>query len=494
MNRTKLKQSDASVRNFFYLVSVICSIIILSGCQSYLRPNQGVEYPEGPERLSTLGDEFKDSEIQIESLQESRSFSVRSMRTSDPLPDDGRVMTISMSYAGYMDALRIMLAPYSIGLMVDGNPKLADKYAHIVTVKLTGTLPQLIDRISESIGFFYTYRNNLLTIVPEETFVLELPPALAEDTTAGLTNTMQYLGASDIYLDRLNRTVSYKTNRNGAKNIEQYLAYLRKTRSILLYEIHVYQVTLSESKSNGIRWDSLIWQASQRPAQFLVSGASNEVGNIVISGDKFNLNTFVAFLNSQGTARLISQPRMALLSGTKGSLRVGENTTIVSKVGTVLGGVSGSLTTVETSQVKTGFDLALFGEVHEGSIYTKISLSLSDLVKIEDKTAGTTTITLPTVAERNVNSIMRARAGDVVILGGISARRDNGDVINSIGQSSKNESNNRSELVIALRPRILHFSSNGVNDVGKTDTLLPAELVRPSIIKEYSDNQNISKD
>ena len=88
MNRTKLKQSDASVRNFFYLVSVICSIIILSGCQSYLRPNQGVEYPEGPERLSTLGDEFKDSEIQIESLQESRSFSVRSMRTSDPLPDD----------------------------------------------------------------------------------------------------------------------------------------------------------------------------------------------------------------------------------------------------------------------------------------------------------------------------------------------------------------------------------------------------------------------
>jgi type II secretory pathway component GspD/PulD (secretin) len=226
----------------------------------------------------------------------------------------------------------------------------------------------------------------------------------------------------------------------------------------------------------------------------LVSGASNEVGNIVISGDKFNLNTFVAFLNSQGTARLISQPRMALLSGTKGSLRVGENTTIVSKVGTVLGGVSGSLTTVETSQVKTGFDLALFGEVHEGSIYTKISLSLSDLVKIEDKTAGTTTITLPTVAERNVNSIMRARAGDVVILGGISARRDNGDVINSIGQSSKNESNNRSELVIALRPRILHFSSNGVNDVGKTDTLLPAELVRPSMIKEYSDNQNISKD
>jgi MSHA biogenesis protein MshL len=281
---------------------LLTCFIALTGCQSFLRPVDDLEHPQSAERLATLGDESGEAELEIESMQVSRSFSVRPRMDSQPLPNDGRVLNLSISNSGYIDAMRLMLAPYSIGLLVDGNPKLMERYANVVSIKLSGTLPDVIERISKTLGFFYVYNNNVLTIMPEESFILELPPALAEDTTAGLTNTMQYLGANDVYLDRLNRTVSYKTNRTGARNIEEYLSYLRRNRSILLYDMHIYQVTLSDAKANGIRWDKLAWTA-KTPTSLVNSlaisatGANSESGNIVIAADKFNMSTFVTFLN-----------------------------------------------------------------------------------------------------------------------------------------------------------------------------------------------------
>jgi MSHA biogenesis protein MshL len=183
---------------------------------------------------------------------------------------------------------------------------------------------------------------------------------------------------------------------------------------------------------------------------------------------------------------------MALLSGTKGNLRVGENITIVSKVGAAQG-VGGTVTTVETNQIKTGFELGLFGEVHEGSVYTKVSINLSDLVKIEEKKVQGTDLTLPTISERVVNTIMRARPGDVVILGGISSKRENGDVVNNLGQSAKTESNNRSEIVIALRPRVLHFIPSGTSSSSKKDVLLPAETIRSPKLVESNKVVNSSE-
>ncbi|MFD2274166.1 hypothetical protein ACFS07_32685 [Undibacterium arcticum] len=50
-----------------------------------------------------------------------------------------------------------------------------------------------------------------------------MPPALSEDNASGLTNTLQYLGAKDTYIDRMNRSLVFKTNRKSLAKIEGYL-------------------------------------------------------------------------------------------------------------------------------------------------------------------------------------------------------------------------------------------------------------------------------
>jgi MSHA biogenesis protein MshL len=212
-----------------------------------------------------------------------------------------------------------------------------------------------------------------------------------------------------------------------------------------------------------------------------MTGASGSSGfgiGAVIAGPRFNVDVLVDFLRSQGSVRAISQPRIALMSGSKGSLRVGQSTTYVAKVGS---NFNGNLTqlSVETQSLQTGFELTLFGEEHEGTVYTHINLSLADLVKFNRFTAVDTDLTLPQTAEREVKTTVRARPGDIVLLGGIATQRDTLDVNNGVGATRKTGAVERSELVIALKPRIVRFAESGAA-VTKPAAGLPAVLITPA--------------
>lgn len=483
----------------------------LAGCQSLPRPESAPVIPTEAERMRTVGDEFDQADFSLTGQTVSRAFSLRQQIQSESLPS-GEVTTVSVSEGGLLDALQLLVMPHGLGLVVEGGPRSLERYGSSAALMLTGTMPEILDRLSEALGFFYTVRNRIVYVAPEERFMLDLPPALGEDNLAGMTNSLLFFGAHDLYLDRINRTVTFRANRSGMVAIERYLEHVRSTRSMLLYDVHVYQVDLADGQESGVQWNRFGWTGSSAPRSTAStgntsgntnagSGANTDIvapfgsdnraigfaGNggstgyglgAVIAGPRFNMDILVEFLRSQGNVRAISQPRIALVSGSRGSLRLGQSTTYVAKVGSNTG-TSVNQVTVETEAVNTGFELTLFGEEHEGTIYTRINLSLADLVKLNRFTALGTDLTLPETAEREVVTTVRARPGDVVLLGGIAARRDSMDVNNGVGASRKTGAVQRSELVIALRPRILRFAQ-GPASPSVRDKGLPARFVTPA--------------
>lgn len=96
-------------------------------------------------------------------------------------------------------------------------------------------------------GIFYSVRNNTLFLQQEQQFIVELPPALSEDNAAGLANTLQHLGAKDPYVDRLNRSLVFKTNRKALSRIESYLQKVRENRALIVYSIDIFQVDLKDN-------------------------------------------------------------------------------------------------------------------------------------------------------------------------------------------------------------------------------------------------------
>ncbi len=479
-------------------LALACALTFLAGCQPWSRTTRDTNLPTSAERLRTTTDTFDDAEIElpVESTTDVE-FLLRRADDSEALPDV-RLRNVSVTESGLYDAMNLIAASANLSLSIEGGARGLERYGSAAVFRLSGTLTEVMEQLSDGMGFFYTVRNRMLMITPEQQFILQTPPALTEDNLAGFANNLQVLGARDAYLDRLNSTVAFRANRTALRSIETYVRQLRAARAMLIYEVHVYQVDLTDDTKSGINWNRLGWtqdsvireatgggtggggtggggtgssgggnQGSPPTGDvFSPFGAANRAATLssdsdygigaVFSGPNFNASILLNFLRSQGTVRVVSQPRIGIMSGSRGSLQVGQNTSYVAKVGTNIGNNLNQVT-VDTERLQTGFELTLFGTERDGTIFTDINLSVSELLRFNNFTALGTNLTLPQTADRKVQTIVAARPGDVILLGGISVSRDNSDVTNAIGGNNKETNAQRGELVIAMRPKVVRF-------------------------------------
>jgi MSHA biogenesis protein MshL len=484
---------------------VLALLMGLNGCANFSRPlthptDAIINAPES----RTVDDAGTDASLDIDAgFGSDDMFLLRPIIESARLPNI-TLRGISVTESGVYDALRLVLKDTGISLNIEGGSKGSERFGPISAFDVKGSLAEVLDNLSESIGFFYQFRKNTLFIQPEQQFVVELPPALSEDNAAGLTNTLQFLGAKDPYIDRLNRSLVFRTNRPSLAKIESYLQKIRETRSLIIYDVNIFQVDLKDNSDTGIQWNKLAWAGkpglAANPASTATtanpavagattaSTAAQNIGNavsggiagmglgLVLSSSRFSVDMLINFLQTQGNVKAISRPRLAVISGTKGTLRVGQSTTYVSKVGTNFSTSLNQVTT-ETRDLKTGLDLSLFGDFSDNTVYTRIGLSISEIVSLNKFTALGTDLTLPTTADRELNTVIRARPGDMILLGGITINRDAKDVRRGIAQNGSTDTVTRSELVLALKSKVVYF--RGKNYVQTIPKIEPSSPVMP---------------
>ena len=468
----------------------LAAVSALTGCMTlgrdFKEPTPVDKFPTQvqPRTLQRMPAAEEDAPADSAITIDETAFMVRPVKPQEVNLPDFYVHAMSATESGVQDSLQLMLEGSGLTLNVEGGPRAMERFGATSIQNVHGSLRDVLNTLSEQIGFFWSASKGTLTIEPDRMFVVELPPVLAEDSLASMANTMQYLGARDTYLDRMSRTLVFRANRKTLGVIDQYLEGVRATRSMLVYEIKVYQVDLADSNTEGISWNGLggtsqpvlnaagsttspVNTAGSPPG----TGVGSLVGDIaktfaltatgtglgaVIMGPKFSINSLVQFLKTQGDVKTVSQPRLAMLNGAKGMLRVGQTTTYVSKVGSNLS--SGiSQVTVETKDLRTGLELGITGEEHDSTVYTRVSLSLSELVRFNNYTTLGTELKLPDVTDRELNTAIRLPAGYTALLGGITVTRESDDRNRGIQQNTKTLSVQRSEIVMVLKPTIVRF-------------------------------------
>ena len=492
-------------------------LLALAGCASFQRPlavpQQAVlNAPES----RTVDEGGGNASFDIDAgFGSEELFMLKPLAETGTLPGH-KIKGLSVTESGVYDALRLLLKDTGITLNIEGGARGSERFGPVSAFDVKGTLTEVLDTLSETIGFFYSYRKGTLFIQQEQQFIVELPPALSEDNAAGITNTLQFLGARDTYIDRLNRSLVFRTNRPSLAKIEGYLQKIRDTRSLIIYDVNIFQVDLKDNSDTGIQWNKLGWAGTPglaanpastgalnglNPATGVASAATaNPVGNafsagltslglgMVLSSSRFSVDMLINFLQTQGNVKAISRPRLAVISGTRGSLRVGQSTTYVSKVGTNFSTSLNQVTT-ETRDLKTGLDLGLFGDFSDNTIYTRIGLSISEIVSLNKFTALGTDLTLPTTADREINTVIRARPGDMILLGGITINRDTADIRRGITQNGTSDSVSRSELVLAMKAKVINFRGKQIAKLTPPPTLpaLPALPTAPvSLVTEVA--------
>jgi type II secretory pathway component GspD/PulD (secretin) len=419
------------------------------------------------------------------------------------------------------EALKLIFQDKNISLHIDGSMRSGSSNGNISATGISGNINDVMASLSKTMGFFYHYDDNILSIYPEQNFIVEIPPIINQDTMAGMSNTFKFLGAHDVYLDRDNKSLFFRGNRKAKEQIAAYLNNIRQTRSMIIYDMHIMMVDLNDVSGYGINWQKMQYgfdDAKGAQQQIGVVGSANANGGnplfstlpnggsigpvatttatttsssngffgAVFANDRVSLNLLLEYLKTQGTVKMLSQPKLAIMSGSKGQINIGGTTTYVSKVGSN-SSISYNMITVETKDLSTGINLNVFGDVSDNTVYTNISLLMKDLVRFDSYTALGTQLKMPVTTDRKLNTNVRARPGDLILLGGLTIDTDQDNTQNGIGGSSQTKSTAKSEIVLALKPRIVKFVSK-LSDVEKGNGLdNPLKLTVP---KEEAEKSN----
>lgn len=400
------------------------------------------------------------------------------LEDSDP-PPAYRVPWMSFVDAPLQDVLQAIVADVRIPLsIVWDNPAGKIARSSVTMSNLSGDLSKVLDKLAESYGFYWRYKDRMLHITADRQYITQVPPVA--DLYESLPIMVKTLGGTDVFLDRSNRLITFRANASAFSKIKSYLEVIRRDRALIVYDTYIWEVILNDGARMGIDWGALqgaapttalttgpksALNATSRLLTLGVVNAASGGSGIALNfaGSRLSMNLLIEFLQSQGSINSLSQPKIQMLSGGKATLKDEIATTYVSRVGspTLSGGsvVPGS---VETSQVKTGVTLEVAGDISDGTIYSEIALRVSDLLGMGEAIVGGSTIKLPQTSSREVNTQVRAKPGDTILLAGIQYDKLNNNLNTGFGVLRSNQSQvQRSELVIVMKPRIRRFVPKG---------------------------------
>jgi MSHA biogenesis protein MshL len=271
------------------------------------------------------------------------------------------------------------------------------------------------------------------------------------------------------------------------QGIEDYLerAELSVGRQVLI-EAKILEVSLSEGFQSGIQWNTFgagrTGTVSNTGRDLVGSMASEILSNVDEIGGVFNMNFdyenftgVIELLETQGEVKVLSSPRISTVNNQKAVIKVGNDEYFVTELKsstTTSGGSSTSFPEVIFTPFFSGIALDVTPQIgknnevilHVHPTITEVSERQKDVVL----NSGTLTVPLAFSTVRETDSIIRAKSGQVVVIGGLMQNQkrtlESGipylrdiPVIGALFGQNR-ESTVQSELVILIQPRVVDSS------------------------------------
>jgi len=282
-------------------------------------------------------------------------------------------------------------------------------------------------------------------------------------------------------------------------------AYLEATQLIVqrqvILEAKIIEVTLDERFQTGINWGALVSPGDDTIAASNIGGGSvlvDQAGVSDIAGDAIDVTdispgigalssafggvftlaldvgdfgAFIELLRTQGNVQVLSSPRVSTTNNQKAVIKVGTDEFFVTDVTTTT--VTGTATTVTPTVTLTPFFSGIALDVtpqisQDGWVTLHVHPSVSEVTDQQKTvTIGQQTQQLPLALStvRETDSIVRAKSGQVVVIGGLMQDQINDEQAGSpvlsdipfLGSLFKQtrKTSTKSELVILLRPVVV---------------------------------------
>ena len=271
------------------------------------------------------------------------------------------------------------------------------------------------------------------------------------------------------------------TSRQHAR-IQRFLdQVMASARREALIEATVAEVQLNNQFQRGIDWSKL--RTGSSGFQITQSSANTPAGintNAFVVGyalGNYDFTSAVKLLESFGTVRVLSSPKISVLNNQSAVLKVVDNLvyfTVQANTNQTQG-VSTTTFTTTSNSVPVGFIMTVVPQISASdsvllSLRPSISRKIGDVADPNPDLAkaGVTNL-LPVIQSREMESVLRVQSGQIAVLGGlmqdsVSNTEDTVPGLNRIpGVGSlfeqRKDVNEKTELVIFLRATVVNDPS-----------------------------------
>lgn len=266
--------------------------------------------------------------------------------------------------------------------------------------------------------------------------------------------------------------------------VEKIALYLDNLKSELYRQISIeakiVEVSIDNTESRGIDWTNFL---SGKNVDFTLFGpngiiydaatansAGRVVSNIALGTGANPFSLALNFLDTQGDTNVLANPKLSIMNGQPGLITAGDSVKYIDKVESRVDGTTGAVTyTVTTATLMSGIGMSVIGTIMDND---EIILTLTPVTsklegnEVEYINGWGGVIGVPRIKLREMNTTVRVKSGQVVVVGGLIDNADSnigsnkvpflGDIPvlgNLFSHSAK--STKRSELIIMLQPKIL---------------------------------------
>ncbi len=307
------------------------------------------------------------------------------------------------------------------------------------------------------------------------------PGSSSQATGNSVVRRSTFREAASVIMNPESGVVTVRATSRQHEKVQEFIdRVITSSRRQVLIEATIVEVQLGEGYQQGISWDRVRKDGSTK---FSISPASvnSNVGTAVSPftiafsqlGGAFDISGIVDLLQSYGTAKVLSSPRLSVMNNQTALLKVVENfvyfnvkadTTSTVNVGTTV-----AVTTTPQS-VSVGLVMTVTPQISAGdAVILNVRPTISSISELKEDPnpsipAGIKNY-VPQIRTREIESVMRVTSGEVAVLGGLMEDGVNWKTgrVPILGQlplvgelfNTRNNAATKSELVIFLRPVII---------------------------------------
>lgn len=340
-----------------------------------------------------------------------------------------------------------------------------------------------------------TTRTTTSRTTPTATATLAASPNPAALSSTGTTTVRRstFREAASVIAHAETGNISVRATQSQHVKVREFLdRVLSSARRQVLIEATIVEVDLSNRYQQGIDWSVLQTGGANAGSRITFKptgdGGGFKTGGVVSSiatlgfkqfrlgnGDT-DLSAMISLLESFGTLRVLSSPKISVLNNQASVLKVVDNKVYFSisvEPGTTdaSGRTTAATYTTTINTVPIGFLMNVIPQISEGN---EVTLNLRPTIS---RITGYATDPNPVLAQNNLvnripevqtremESVLRVQSGEIAILGGLmqDSRNNNADEVPGLNRIAglgdlfkyRNDSNSKSELVIFLRPTVL---------------------------------------